>query len=78
MIRSNRVICPTCKGNVATRVNRDGFWRRHVLSFLGIYPWKCGACGSTFLYRRRGHGTGSGDVVSQSKVGRAEEERGRA
>jgi len=55
MIRSNQVKCPACKGNVAIRVSRSGFWQRRVLSFFGIYPWKCGACGSAFLYRCRGH-----------------------
>jgi hypothetical protein len=50
------------------RINRNGFWQRNVLGYFGIYPWKCGACGVVFLYRRRGHrpfsgkhGHGSGD-----------------
>jgi hypothetical protein len=36
------------------RVNRNGFLQRRVLGFFGIYPWKCGSCGSGFLYRKRG------------------------
>jgi hypothetical protein len=28
-----------------------------VLGHFGIYPWKCGACGSLFLYRSRGYRT---------------------
>jgi hypothetical protein len=36
------------------RINRNGFLQRSVLPWLGIYPWKCGACGSAFLWRRRG------------------------
>jgi hypothetical protein len=39
------------------RVNRSGFLQRHVLGHLGLYPWKCGACGTHFLFRRRGHRT---------------------
>jgi hypothetical protein len=36
------------------RVNRNGFWQRRVLGVFGYYPWKCGACGISFLYRKRG------------------------
>lgn len=36
------------------RISRTGFLQRRVLSLLGIYPWKCGACGVTFLFPRRG------------------------
>ncbi len=36
------------------RVNRNGFLQRRVLWMFGYYPWKCGNCGSTFLYRKRG------------------------
>jgi predicted nucleic acid-binding Zn ribbon protein len=78
MIRSSQVICPTCNGNVAMRVNRVGFWQRHVLGYMGIYPWKCGACGSTFLYRRRGHGRESNQFESRPEVSGAEQERGQA
>ena len=55
MIRSPDVICPTCKADVAMRVNRNGFWQRNVLGLFGYYPWKCGACGIVFFYRHRGH-----------------------
>ena len=63
---SNEVTCPICKGSVAMRVNRSGFLQQSVLSFLGIYPWKCGACGSTFLFRRRGHDQRSSRPVHES------------
>jgi hypothetical protein len=49
------VVCRMCGESVAIRVNRNGFWQRNVLVLLGIYPWKCGACGSVFLFRRRGY-----------------------
>lgn len=39
------------------RVHRNGFLQRNVLGHFGIYPWKCGACGSLFLYRSRGYRT---------------------
>jgi hypothetical protein len=67
MIRSDEVICPTCKGNVAMRVSRAGFLQRHVLGRFGVYPWKCGACGASFLYRSRGHSAaGSSDNAHRS------------
>ncbi len=36
------------------RINRNGFLQRKVFGYLGIYPWKCGACGQVLLYRQRG------------------------
>ena len=54
MRTQKEVACPTCKAKVAMRINRNGFFQRSVLGFFGIYPWKCGACGSVFFYRRRG------------------------
>lgn len=60
------------------RINRTGFWQSHILGFLGIYPWKCGACGATFLYRLRGHGTRARQSESEPEVGLAERERGQA
>ena len=48
------IACPKCKGTAALRINRSGFLQRRVLGLLGIYPWKCGACGAQFLWRRRG------------------------
>jgi hypothetical protein len=48
------VICPACKSTSAIRVNRVGFFQRNVLSQFGYFPWKCGACGTPFLWRRRG------------------------
>jgi hypothetical protein len=36
------------------RVNRNGFLQQQVAWRLGYYPWKCGACGTVFLYRKRG------------------------
>jgi hypothetical protein len=48
------VKCPTCSASVSMRINRNGFWQRNVLGHLGIYPWKCGACGVVFFCRRRG------------------------
>jgi hypothetical protein len=35
------------------RISRTGFLQQNVLGHFGIYPWKCGACGATFLSRRR-------------------------
>jgi hypothetical protein len=66
MIRSYQIKCPTCKGNVAMRVNRNGFMQRRVLTYFGYYPWKCGACGASFLYRSRGHDSAGSDDGSRS------------
>ena len=57
MARSKEVKCPTCNDRAPMRVHRDGFLQRNVLGHFGIYPWKCGACGSLFLYRSRGYRT---------------------
>ncbi len=55
MARKNEVRCPTCSGDSVLRVHRNGFLQRSVLGHLGIYPWKCGACGTSFLFRSRGY-----------------------
>jgi hypothetical protein len=56
------VKCRKCGADVAIRINRNGFLQRNVLGHLGIYPWKCGACGSVFLFRRRHHSRSSGSI----------------
>jgi len=53
MAHVSDVVCPTCSAAVAMRVSRTGFLQMNVLWHFGIYPWKCGACGSTFLSRNR-------------------------
>jgi hypothetical protein len=55
MMLSREARCPACKKTSALRINRNGFLQRKVLGLFGIYPWKCGACGVSFLCRRRGH-----------------------
>jgi len=57
MARSKEVKCPTCSDGAPMRINRKGFLQENVLGHLGIYPWKCGGCGSLFLYRSRGYRT---------------------
>jgi hypothetical protein len=47
------VKCRKCGADVAIRINRNGFLQRSILGHFGIYPWKCGACGAVFLFRRR-------------------------
>ena len=54
MKKTDEVKCPKCGADVAMRINRNGFMQKHVLVRFGIYPWKCGACGSAFLFRKRG------------------------
>ena len=54
MAREFDVVCPTCKGAVAMRISRTGFFQQNVLWRFGVYPWKCGACGATFLSKARG------------------------
>jgi hypothetical protein len=48
------VTCRKCGSGVAIRINRNGYLQRNVLGHFGFYPWKCGACGTVFLYHRRG------------------------
>ena len=55
MYKTKEVECPTCQECVAVRINREGFLQEKVLGRFGIYPWKCGACGTVFLFRKRGH-----------------------
>jgi len=69
---THEVVCPTCSGNVAMRINRIGFWQKHVLARFGLYPWKCGACGSSFVYRHRGH---NNRLSSQDRVAGASRNR---
>jgi hypothetical protein len=57
------VKCPTCSASVSMRINRNGFWQRNVFGHFGIYPWKCGACGVVFLYRRRGNRPSPGQPI---------------
>jgi ribosomal protein L37AE/L43A len=59
MARLSDVVCPTCKATAAMRISRSGFLQLNVLGLLGIYPWKCGACGSNFLSRSRRRRTGT-------------------
>lgn len=54
MAHNSDVVCPTCGANVAIRINRAGFMQQNVLWRFGVYPWKCGGCGVTFLSRKRG------------------------
>ncbi len=66
MTRNTKAICPKCKGSSAMRIQRHGFLQESVLAHFGIYPWKCGACGSLFLYRSRGHRARRSKIVHQS------------
>jgi hypothetical protein len=45
------------------RVQRSGFLQESVLVHFGIYPWKCGSCGSLFLFRSRGVRTRASNLV---------------
>src|ERR1035437_6828348 len=70
MISAKEIACPTCDSTAATRIGRKGFWQRIVLASFGIYPWKCGACGVTFLFRNRGYrGLPPGQVRSEDAAG---------
>ena len=75
MTWSNEVNCPKCNSASAMRINRNGFLQRKVFGFFGIYPWKCGACGSVFLFRRRGNRRRSSGHVSDSEAGPRESRR---
>lgn len=52
-MRITQVSCRHCGACSALRISRAGFLQTKILSRLGIYPWKCGACGSEFLFPKR-------------------------
>ena len=54
-VSAKEVACPTCKAVSVVRIKRSGVWQKLVMASIGIYPWKCGACGVTFLFRHRGY-----------------------
>jgi ribosomal protein S27AE len=69
-VSAKEVACPRCKAASVVRINRSGVWQKLVMASFGIYPWKCGACGVTFLFRHRGYrglppGQGRGDRHSR-------------
>lgn len=70
---SHEVVCPNCSACSAMRINRNGFLQRRILGWFGYYPWKCGSCGSTFLYRRRGVRHSSRHGVSDPAASRQEQ-----
>ena len=55
MMLSRESRCPACRSTSALRINRSGYLQQKVLGLFGIYPWKCGACGVSFLCRCRGY-----------------------
>lgn len=75
MTPASEVICPKCESSSAMRINRNGFPQRKVLGLFVIYPWKCGACGSTFLFRRRGNRHRSSNYVADPRAPLHEHER---
>lgn len=72
MTSLKEVVCPTCDASVAMRISRSGFWQKMVLASVGIYPWKCGACGTVFRCRHRGyHGLAPGQTRGERRRRRA-------
>lgn len=45
--------CRVCNHHEFHRARRHGFWQKRVLPLLGIYPWRCAACGKARLLRGR-------------------------
>ena len=72
VVPAKEVACPACKAKCVMRVNRSGVWQTLVMAPMGIYPWKCGACGITFLFRNRGYrGLPPGQARSERRSQRA-------
>lgn len=44
------MLCPVCKSNDARRSRRQ-FAADYLLSFFGVYPWRCRACHARFHAR---------------------------
>jgi hypothetical protein len=47
--------CPHCAGKEFRRINRVGFFQRHVLPLFGLYPWECALCRRRTFLRGDGH-----------------------
>jgi len=45
-------VCPACRRPARTRpLPPDGFWQEQILQRIGMYPYRCEACGARF-YRK--------------------------
>jgi uncharacterized Zn finger protein len=47
------VNCPMCTSGKVHRVVRDGYLQKRVYPLFGYYPWRCRACGSGMMLRKR-------------------------
>lgn len=58
----NTRTCPACQKAARTRpLPPEGFWQERVLQPIGMYPYRCEACGARF-YRRTPIGEGLGEA----------------
>ena len=55
-------VCPACRRPAQTRpLPPEGFWQVQVLQRLGMYPYRCEACGAKF-YRKVPVGEGLDEI----------------
>jgi hypothetical protein len=56
------LVCPACRRPARTRpLPPEGFWQEQVLQRIGMYPYRCEACGVRF-YRKVPVGKGLGEA----------------
>ena len=75
--RSPRV-CPACRKPARDRpLPPEGFWQEQILQRIGMYPYRCEACGARF-YRKVPVGKGLGEPRYPTPSHRPEPSRDRA
>jgi hypothetical protein len=47
--------CFWCHSRGLRRLSRSGFFARHILPLLGVYPWECMSCRRRLFLRDSGH-----------------------
>ena len=50
--RASKTRCPSCFSIDVRRATRHG-WRDFVRRFHGMFPWRCGVCGTRFYLPKR-------------------------
>lgn len=54
-------VCRVCGGESFVRVRRQGFMKLHVFPLFALFPWRCAACDTGVMIRKRKKGPASND-----------------
>ena len=69
-------VCPACRRPARNKpLPPEGFWQEQVLQRIGMYPYRCEACGVRF-YRKVPIGKGLGEGRYQTHPHRPAPDRG--